>query len=550
MIIVCKILQGEVFNMKKIDEKHIENIERQLLNQLPVGIILIDCDGIVQYTNAQANQLVAREFEFNKDLITDICPYLKLMDVLHYRHIMKESLNISADITAIITKIPVTNQSGHLIGAAAIIAPTEIFNQFVNEFTDLIEVKEILQIIMAQKDEAIRIVDAAGMCKFKNQAYIKMFGVNKQEQIGKLAEINSIEDQLHAEVLRTRRAILNQEIGAFRGDLSPIIANGKIKGSMSMIKDLSEVDRLQAALTDAKKMIRHLEETDIFADIICHSTEMKLAVEQAKLAAKTETSVLLTGEAGTGKKLFARAIHNESARKYNKFLHLHCGNSDFSNVTALLNSFEQADNGTVFLEEINLLSLETQTKLINALQIKDINVRIIASTKTDLEKGLRAQTFSKDLYDYLTTIAIVLIPLKDRLDDFAEIAYILIKKLNHQLGRNIIGISEVALDQLQAFTWPGNIRELENTLARLMIQMDYQENWITETYTIEEAPNTGIKQSLQVAVEQFEKERIYQVYAQNNFNKTKTAQELDISLRNLYYKMDKYKINKELKHLT
>ena len=316
-------------------------------------------------------------------------------------------------------------------------------------------------------------------------------------------------------------------------------------------------------------------------DIIGSSTEIKLAIEQAKVGAKTPATVLLRGESGTGKELFAHAIHNESDRKYKKFIRVNCAAIAESILESELfgyedgafsgaksggkkGLFEEANQGSIFLDEIGELSLSMQSKLLRVLQENEIvrvggtspislDVRIIAATNINLEKAIMNGTFREDLYYRLNRLPITIPPLRERITDLPELTRHVIEKVNTDYGRNVTSISNEAMKHLQNYHWPGNIRELENVIGRAMIYMDINDDTIEKKHlpNLTEKTNDSIlsekkldlNKTLQHAMEGFERDFIYEVYKKNECNKVKTAKQLNISIRNLYYKLNKYKID-------
>lgn len=359
-------------------------------------------------------------------------------------------------------------------------------------------------------------------------------------------------------------------------NVAPIFVKGKIRGSVGVLHDVSEIQALTEELKRARQIIRSLEAKYTFDDICGSSPELRLALEQAKVGAKTPATVLLRGESGTGKELFAHAIHNESDRKYHKFIRVNCAaiNEEMLEIELFgyespdgrenkFGVFEEANQGSVFLDEIGEMPLSTQAKLLRVLEEKEIfrvggkepipvDVRIIAATNRNLEKAISTGTFREDLYYRLNRLPIFIPPLKERPADIPELANHLIEKLNSDYGRNVKRISEDALELLKQYHWPGNVRELENIIARAMINMEISEEEIKKTYLPKLDRHSAHEknshlfsewESLTEAVENFERDYIYKVYEKNGFNKTKTAQALDISIRNLYYKLEKYDID-------
>lgn len=240
-----------------------------------------------------------------------------------------------------------------------------------------------------------------------------------------------------------------------------------------------------------------------FEGIAYQSAKMRHAVETAKMVAKGTSTVLLRGESGTGKELFARAIHMESLRAQAPFIPINCaalpdslleselfGYEEGSFTGAVRGGkkglFEQADHGTLFLDEIGEISTQVQVRLLRVLQESTIrrvggskeipvDVRIIAATHRNLEEMIRKGQFREDLYYRLNVIPLRIPPLRERSEDIPLITQFLIRKISEKLGKPEIHISKESLDLLMDQPWPGNVRQLENTLERIINVMDSTE---------------------------------------------------------------------------
>jgi PAS domain S-box-containing protein len=489
----------------------------------------------------------------------------------------------------ITTRIPMVDESGRLFGAFAVFKDiTEVMN-LAEEVTNLKEIQTMLQAIIQSSDDAISVVDDIGRGILINRAYSRITGLKEEEVIGKPATADISEgDSMHMKVLQTRRAVrgVAMRVGPNKKEVvvnvAPIIVDGKLKGSVGVIHDMSEIQSLNRELTRARQIIRTLEAKYSFEDIIGSSEEMTLAIEQARLGAKTPATVLLRGESGTGKELFAHAIHNASDRKFNKFIRVNCAAISESLLESELfgyedgafsgakrggkrGFFEEANNGSIFLDEIGELPAGTQAKLLRVLQEQEIvrvggtkpipiNVRVIAATNVNLEKGMANKSFREDLYYRLNRMPIQIPPLRKRIQEIPLLCVRLLQKINRDYGRNVEGVTEIALSQLMAYDWPGNVRELENILGRAIIFMHYHETMV-DIHHLPELKNSNplvkkidkqdiqvfeLNQSLSALIENYESKIILQTLTRFNGNKTLTAKALGLSLRNLYYKLEKY----------
>ncbi|MBP1760236.1 MAG: domain S-box, partial [Firmicutes bacterium] len=333
-----------------------------------------------------------------------------------------------------------------------------------------------------------------------------------------------------------------------------------------------------------KRLIRHLEAKYTFSDIIGESEAIKASIEQAKRAAVTPATVLLRGESGTGKELFAHAIHRSSERQKGQFIRVNCSalaeglleSELFGYVEGAFTGakrggkaglFEEANGGTIFLDEIGEISLNLQAKLLRVLQEREIvrvgdnrsfnvDVRVITATNANLEAELRAGRFREDLYYRLNVIPVIIPPLRQRRDDIPILVHHLIGSFNQDYGRCVERISDEALQILMEYHWPGNVRELENILGRAIINMRIGETVIelhhlpVLAYPNGNYPEVGFVNTVQPSMneaggfeelqQQWERAILLSTLQKNGGNKTKSAQDLKMSIRNFYYKLKRH----------
>ena len=243
-----------------------------------------------------------------------------------------------------------------------------------------------------------------------------------------------------------------------------------------------------------------------FSDIIGDSEAMQQAVSQAERIAMSGSTVLISGETGTGKELFAQSIHNASERQNKPFVAINCGAIPSALIESNLfgyvegaftgakkggspGAFEQADGGTIFLDEISEMEISLQTKLLRVLQEREvtriggakpvrINVRVIASTNKDLEEMIREHKFRSDLYFRLNVVQIKVPPLRERIEDIPALVYHFIRKYDVLLGKNVTAVSDEVLEILKTHGWPGNVRELQNYIEHALNMVQYDESKI------------------------------------------------------------------------
>ncbi|PFG13822.1 PAS domain S-box-containing protein [Bacillus sp. es.036] len=595
------LIPGSVANivLKLIEEKEIliDTLRHQskqqeiILDSTHDGMIAVDVNEEVTLFNRSAEKItgISKELADGK-IIGSLMASSRLPRVLSSgkAEINKEQL-LPNGKKIITTRIPMFNDEGKRIGALAVFKDMTAIEQMAQEVTNLKSVQSMLEAIIQSSDEAISVVDETGKGLMINPAYTRLTGLQREEVIGKPANTDISEgESMHMRVLRTRKPVrgVQMKVGPSKREVvvnvSPVIVDGLLKGSVGVIHDISELHSLNNQLQRARQIIRTLEAKYSFEDIIGKSEEMTFSVQQAKLAASTPATVLLRGESGTGKELFAHAIHNASDRKYNKFVRVNCAAISESLFESELfgyedgafsgarqggkrGLFEEANGGSIFLDEIGEVSLGTQAKLLRVLQEREIvrvggakpisiNVRIIAATNAKLEKRIIDGSFREDLYYRLNRLPIQIAPLRQRKEDITALAKHLLTKINQDYGRNVKGITEAAVDYLKSYDWPGNVREFENVLGRIVIHMDVSETMIdshhlpsllsekkdADVLFVERTPDKMLSQ----LVDEFEKKTIRQTLAHYEGNKTATAKALGVSLRNLYYKMEKHGIEK------
>lgn len=587
--LISKLMEEKEELIKKHQN---ESYQHDLIfNSINDGMVVIDQNGSIILFNRRAEEMmdVKRDSVIGRN-VSEVINDSRLPMILESRRIeANQEMLLGNGRKIITTRIPIIEENGTLIGAFAVFKDiTEIVN-LAEEITDMKEIQTMLQAIIQSSDDAISVVNEMGQGILINPAYTRITGLTQEQVIGQPATTDISEgESMHMKVLQTRRAVRGtaMRVGPSKREVivnvAPIIVKGKLKGSVGVIHDMSEIKSLSRELNRARQIIRTLEAKYTFLDIIGKSDEMVLAIEQAKLGAKTPATVLLRGASGTGKELFAHAIHNESDRKYNKFIRVNCAAISESLLESELfgyeegafsgarrggktGLFEEANNGSIFLDEIGELAANTQAKLLRVLQEREIlrvggtkpvsiNVRIIAATNVNLEKGIAKGSFREDLYYRLNRMPIHIPPLKSRKEEIPLLCERLIQKINRDYGRNVEGITDSAMHQLMEYDWPGNVRELENILGRAIIFMNFYETAIDIQHlpelknkkTNRELTTTGVEiypkdKPLSEILEQYEESIIQQTLTRLKGNKTLTAKTLGLSVRNLYYKLEKFK---------
>lgn len=315
------------------------------------------------------------------------------------------------------------------------------------------------------------------------------------------------------------------------------------------------------------------------ADILGNSPEMNKLRDDIYQLMESTSTVLITGETGTGKEIASHALHNISGRQLFPFIEINCaaipenlfeaeffGYEEGTFTGAIKGGkpgiFEQANNGTLFLDEVDQIPWHMQPKLLRVLQEQEvsrigghkipINVRIIAATNKDLKKMIVSNEFREDLYYRLNVVNIKIPPLREHKDDIPVLVHHRIARMNHILNRNIRGITPDALSLLCQYSWPGNVRELFNCLERAinmcnqdMLTLDH---FADIQYYAREEPlrssyQTTLSNGLEALLHSTEKNAIEHALRISDNNKTKAAQILGIARTSLHNKIKKYGIH-------
>ena len=339
------------------------------------------------------------------------------------------------------------------------------------------------------------------------------------------------------------------------------------------------VDRLFEKI-EKNRQLSHLEDENRYlteelesryAEMIGRSPAMKRIYDLIRRVASDDSAVLIEGESGTGKELVARAIHQSGKRADKPFIRVNCGALNDNLLESELfghekgaftgairqrkGRFELADGGTLFLDEVSELSPHLQVKLLRAVQQKEfervggeetlrVDIRIVAASNRKLLQEVHAGTFREDLYYRLNIIPVTLPPLRERAEDIPLLAEYFLQRLNRQKKKNY-GFSDEALKRMMHYAWPGNIRELENMVERLVV---ISPEAVITAETIDAflggQPARGLaaldRLPLDEALAVYEKRRLEEALEQCGHNRSQTARTLGIKTSALYYKLEKY----------
>ena len=445
------------------------------------------------------------------------------------------------------------------------------------------ELNPAARAIFDAMSEGITIIDTDGVIVFGNRAYRNFLNKEAGGDIGPIEGYRLRDLRPGArlpDVLEKGKPILHQtrqEIQDFYFvNMYPIYEDGELKGGVSVVTFLEDAyqakEELEAAEARSKQVLRRLNRANgaryTFDDIVAVSPEAMQVKELAQRIAATDATVLLEAESGTGKELYAQAIHNAGARSAGVFVAINCANFNANMLESELfgyaegaftgakrggkmGLFEAAAGGTLFLDEISEMDIGLQAKLLRVLQerrfrpvgaVKELeaDVRVIAACNASLPDYVAEGKFRKDLYYRLNTFALHIPPLRERPGDIPLLARTILDELGHRLRRPFT-LTDDAVECLQAHDWPGNVRELRNALEFSA--------YLTPSGVISRAalPSDLIRRSedagltLAQRTRNFEKREIRRLLDKNGAGlegKKKTAAQLGISLASLYNKLN------------
>lgn len=466
--------------------------------------------------------------------------------------------------------------------------------------------QSLLNLILDKIKEGIHVVDSTGRTLLYNKVMADMEGMNPDEVLNKqlLDVLPSLKgNSTLLKVLKTGEAITMNYQTYFNKDGKkittvnstwPIKKDGKIIGAVEIAKDISNIEKVVDSLINSinysnntSKNYSNKTAKYTFDDILGQSPEILNAKQIGYLASKTDSPVLIIGESGTGKELFAQSIHNASDRKNKPFIAENCaaipenllegllfGTSKGAFTGAINRSglLEQADGGTLLLDEINSMPLDLQAKFLRVLQeskfrpigssreIK-VDVRIIAITSKDPVQLVKEGKLREDLFYRLSVVNIYIPPLRNRRGDIEILKNHFIKTFEKKFNKKIAGIDEEVNKFFNTYTWPGNVRELEHVIEGAFnivpenetIKMEHLPYYIRKYYNDSidneikdidtQIHSIGVmkrnKLSLNEYLNKIEEKLIIEALKLNDYNITKTAEYLGIKRQGLQYKLKK-----------
>ncbi|WP_426980441.1 sigma-54 interaction domain-containing protein [Bacillus pseudomycoides] len=463
-------------------------------------------------------------------------------------------------------------------------------------FKKLVEMNMLYETLLNEIDIGIHMINEEGKTIIYNRKMMEIESMDYKDVLYKnLLEVFVFEENQNSTLIgaltlgkakkNIKQTYFNnkrQEITTIN-DTFPIVKNGKIKGAVEIVKEFPPLRQ-----TSKGGAIRGHHTKFTFNHIIGNSGAIQSVITEAKKVTRTSSSILIVGETGTGKELFAQSIHNESQRAGKPFISQNCAAIPETLMESLLfgtnkgaftgaidkpGLFEEAHGGTLLLDEINSLSPALQAKLLRAIQDKtirriggsqekEVDVRIITTINEDPIEAITHNRLRKDLYYRLSVVTLFLPPLRQRKEDILPLLHSFIEKYNMQFGLRVQGVDDSVINFFYKHDWPGNIRELEHIIEGAMNLIE-DEDVITTSHTparfyeltknefpiqpplarweTDKLDHTS--KTLKNTIKEMEREYIIQILKEHNGNISQAAKYLGLSRQNLQYRLKKYGLN-------
>jgi arginine utilization regulatory protein len=462
---------------------------------------------------------------------------------------------------------------------------------------DNILTSAIINTLLSVTEEGIHVIDRNGVTIFYNRSMARLEGLDEDKVVNrKLLDVfpslteetstllnalntgNPIKDKVQTYINNMGRVITTVNTTV------PIKVNGKVLGAIEIARDITVLTEISEKLVLLNEGVPFNAGKNLFTfhDIVGQSSKIKTCVNLAKKVASSGSTVLLIGETGTGKELFAQSIHNASPRKNKPFIAQNCAalpeslleglmfgttRGAFTGATDRPGLFEMAHNGTLLLDEINSMGFNLQAKLLRVLQDNcvrrvggreniPVNVRIIATTNYDPEMLVKKGELRPDLYYRLNTFPIEIPPLRERKEDIPLLISHFLSKYNRLLGSSIKKVSPEIESALNQYNWPGNVRELENVIqasanmamSEETIRPEHLPQYIYRILTgshdnrMERVDEYNYEIPVEEYLEQIERKILEKALAENGYNISQTARKLSTKRQLLQYKIKKYNI--------
>jgi transcriptional regulator with PAS, ATPase and Fis domain len=539
-----------------------------VLENVQAGILATSDSGIVTLANQYAKDILQQIQighyigDYFADLKNDFSA-ISDGDWVAPRKIEHRSLKL------IVTAVPVY-QNNKVKEVIFVIQDLTDVEGIAHELGSVKELKTTLETVLEVAYEGVAVLDEQNLITLANARFCNKVGRPKEDVIGQ--HVNQFIPMTHND---TPLQVL--EINANPCVISTLPMSKEGGATGFVIKVYEDLDQLNDVMQQLNRLSMQLDyyKNELYkangtsytlSSIVCKTDIVNKIKSQILKVSRSNSTVLLIGESGTGKELFAHSIHNASSRRKEPFIKVNCSAIPSELAEAELfgyeegaftgarkqgkpGKFEMADGGTIFLDEIGDMPLLLQGKLLRVIQEKEVervgdtrtrkvDVRIIAATNKDLKRLASEGDFREDLYFRLNVIEFKIPPLRERMADIPVLSEHFIKKYNTAFSKQVTGITEEGLTALMQYNWPGNIRELENIIERILNYVDSDLIGLQDIPEDIRSPRLPVSTSGQ-SLEMIEQDAIKSALAEAHGNKSKAARLLGISRSKLYEKLSR-----------
>ncbi|MGN1014805.1 MAG: sigma-54 interaction domain-containing protein [Butyricicoccus sp.] len=598
---MMKRMEGNAMNYRDI---------MQAFSQSAIGTLILSEDGRILEINEAGDALLCGEGKLVGKQLNDIAGELGQKT--------NKPVYVRVKFDQYVTRCPAPEAEDLPDGAELI-----VFRQATNDVCH-----DMLMQVVNQLEESVILCDEEGCIYLLNDAAEKMDSIATKDVRGRYVSdvyfMRDGEDCGIPHVLETKQPILNKRqyyTTCFGCDVDivanmyPIVQNGQVLASSSIMQNWKTLDILRKRIIDLQEQLveqrvpskmkktRPLSATYHFRDIIHISEVMDDLISQCQQAARSNSSVMIYGETGTGKELIAQSIHNASGRADGPFLAINCAAIPENLLESLLfgtergaytgaeskpGLFEQANHGTLLLDEINSMNINLQAKLLRVLQDKrirrvggmeeiQVDVRVLSNTNVPPYQAIEEGKMRRDLFYRLGVVSITIPPLRERKEDIVLLANSFRMTCNEEMQRQVQGIDAKTLQVFQNYSWPGNVRELQHAIEHAMNVLPDTQSVISPKYLPRHIwdesqkemdakfggeqekqqeepvfrshlydPSSGrLEGSLDETLKRLEQEAIIQALRDANGNVSEAARSLQMDRQKLQYRINRYKIDVE-----
>ncbi|WP_413789077.1 sigma 54-interacting transcriptional regulator [Bacillus kandeliae] len=494
------------------------NLIQTLLTSIPMGMFVVDREkNIINCNDAGLKMIKSTSEKVMNQSAQSIFHAAHIESVFATGKTVLNQVQLTDEMGVLLDYCPILNQDHEIEGMLIVVQDIPKIEEMAMEIEDIKNLNTDLNAILSTIYDEILVVNHKGeLIRYSENIIPDFWGTDLQELLGK--NLSQLEEQglfspsvTRLVLERKKKVSIVQEAKNGRKVLAvgnPVFnEKGEIDRIIVASRDITETTRLKSELKEIKKISeQYKKELDSFKNqdrtlkkLMYRSPKMEKIVMQVKKIAEFSSTVLITGESGSGKEVIAQAIHQLGRRSHKPFLKLNCGAIPENLLESELfgyskgaftgadkegkdGYFKMADQGVLFLDEIGEMPLHLQVKLLRVLQEQEVipvgstvaekvDVQIIAATNKKLEKMVEQGTFREDLFYRLNVIPVHIPPLRERTEDISVLAFHFLQQLNDKYDKNF-HLTPDAVNVLEFYSWPGNVRELQNIIERLVVSSD------------------------------------------------------------------------------